>query len=122
MKYGVLKRNTKMAKRIISELEKKHNESMFIAPVIYHLLGNGSIPEIIKENGYEVRRVRSRDVINPEGSEDKKDKHKTQEDEPNKQKPPKMIRLNSLNKKVQTIHSQTYYLPVWILIKESFYV
>ena len=89
MKYGVLKRNTKMAKSIVSELEKKHNKSMFIAPGIYHLLGNGSIPEILKENGYEVKRVRSRDVINPEGSEDKKDKHQTQEDEPKKQKPPK---------------------------------
>ena len=81
-----VKRNSNMVKRIISELEEKHHKSMFIAVGISHLLGNVSIPDMLKEKGYEVRRLKSGDIINPEGPrEHQDDEHK----KPNSPKPSK---------------------------------
>ena len=94
----MVKRNSIMVKRIISELEEKHHKSMFIAVGLDHLLGNVSIPEMLKENGYEVRRVKSGDIINPEGPrEHQNDEHKNDDDDddqdehkkPNSPKPSK---------------------------------
>lgn len=59
----ILKRNLKMTQRIIKEIRSTRNKRMFFAIGAAHLIGNGSIIDILKAKGFKTKHIKAKDVL-----------------------------------------------------------